>query len=329
MAYGVKSLKYIQWGAETTAGTTRAATAIWRGEGTMTDDSPIEFVPEDVGFLQDQGRTYMPRVGVVVELDETPATFEQFPYLLAMGVDSALAGVLDTGGSGYLYAGTLATNAVKAPKTYTVEVGDNAQEYESPHFFCEEFNLSGAKNEAVMMSATLRGRQMVASTKTSLTLAAVDEVIFNKGKLYIDTTTVGTTQVVGTWLGFSLKVPTGFQPVYTGDGALYFSAIKQASLRDVTGELILEHDATGMAELLLAQAETTRLVRMIFEGPALTTSGAAYTYKTLKIDLAIKYTGVPSLEDDDGDDVLTFPFKMVYSTQGGVITCVNSLSALT
>jgi hypothetical protein len=295
----------------------------------MIDDSPIEFPPEDVGSLQAQDRTYMPRVGVLVELDPTPATFEQFPYLLAMGVDSAVAGVLDTGGSGYVYTGTLAESAVKAPKTYTVEAGDNAQELESPYFFAEEFELSGAANEAVMMSGKLRGRQMSASTKTSLSVATVEEILFNKGKLYIDTTTIGTTNVAGTWLGFKLKIPTGFKPVWSGDGQLYFSAVKQTDVRDITGEITLEHDATGMAERLLAQSETTRLIRMTFEGSALTTSGAAYTYKTLKIDLAIKYTGVPGLDDDDGDDTLTFPFKMVKNAAGGVFTCVNQLSALT
>ncbi len=331
MAYGVKALRKIQLGVETTAGTEVNATAVWRGEGTIINDSPVEFVPEDIGYLQDQGRTYIPKVGALIELDETPATFEQLPYLLQMGVDGAATGSADGVGSGYIYAYTLATNAVRAPDTYTVEGGDNSEEYQSTYFFCEEFKLKGAANEAVMMSGKLRGKQVATGSEftASLTAATVEEVLFNKGKIYIDTTTIGTTVKTGTWLAFELNVPTGFQAVWSGDGNLYFSAVKQSDLRDITGSITLENDATGVAEVAAAVAETTRLVRLIFEGSALTTSGTAYTYRTLKIDLAIKYTEVPSLDEQDGDNTVKLPFKVIYNAAGGVITVVNQLSALT
>lgn len=333
MAYGVKALSKIQLGVETTAGTAATATAVWRGEGTFINDSPIEFVPEDVGALQDKGRTYMPRVGAVIELDETPATFEQFPYLLVMGVDGDLAGVQDTSGgsagSGYVYTATLANATQETPAYYTVEAGDNSEEYECYYTFCEEFTLSGAKNEAVMMSGRLRGRQATTGNEyASISPAVVEEVLFNEGKLYIDATTLGSTQKTGTFLGFTLNVPTGFKPVYTGDGELYFSAVKQTDLRDITGELVLENDATGVAEVAAAAAETTRLVRIVFDGSALTTA-AAYTYKTLKIDLALRYTAVPSLEDQEGDNIVRLPFKAIYNASGGIFTVVNNLSALT
>lgn len=329
MAYGVKSLRFIQLGAETTMGTEADATTIWRGGGTMIDDEVIEFVEEDVGYLQSQGRTYIPKVGALLELDETPATFEQLGYLLVMGVDGAVTGIADGAGGGYVYTYTLATTAVETPKTYTFEVGDNNQEYQATYGFCEEFELAGAKNEAVMMSGRLRGRQYASGTKTaSVSVPTVEEILFNKGKLYIDSTTIGTTNVAGTWLGFRLTVPTGFQPVWSGDGQLYFYAVKQTDLREIEGELVLEHDATATAEIALAMSETTRLVRMIFTGSAVT-SGTAYSYKTLKIDLAVKYSGVPQLEDQDGDDVVTLPFKAIYNANAGSFVVVSALSALT
>jgi hypothetical protein len=330
MAYGVKALSKIQLGKETAAGTEVNATTIWRGEGVMKDDSPIKFVDEDLGSLQDQGRTYTPRVGCTVELDETPASFEQLPYLGMAGIDGSVTGTVDGTGTGYIYAFTLATSTQKAPKTYTLEGGDNSQEYQCLYGFCEEFMLSGVKNEAVTMSAKLRGRQMAAGTFTgSLSVPTVEVILFNKGVIYVDDTTIGTTQKTGTWLGFKLNIPTGFVAGYYGDGQLYFYAVKQTDLKAITGELVLENDTTGVAEVAKARAETTRLVRMVFSGSTLTTAGTAYTYKTLKIDLALKYTAVPESKPEDGDNVLAFPFKLVYHASGGVMTVVNQLSALT
>ena len=329
MAYGVKSLRFVQLGAETTMGTEANATTIWRGPCTMVDDEVLEFVEEDVGYLQSQGRTYIPKVGALLEMEETPATFEQLPYLLVMGVDGAVTGITDGASTLYVYTYNLATTAVKTPKTYTFECGDNNQEYQSTYGFCEEFELSGAKNEAVMMSGRLRGRQYASGTKTSsVSVPTCEEILFNKGKIYVDSTTIGTTQLTGTWLGFRLTVPTGFVPVWTGDGQLYFSGIKQTDLREIEGEITLEHDANATAEIAFAQAETTRLVRMVFEGSS-TTSGTAYSYKTFKVDLAIKYSGIPQLEDEDGDNVVTLPFKAIYNAAGGSFVVANLLENLT
>ena len=88
---------------------------------------------------------------------------------------------------------------------------------------------------------------------------------------------------------------------------------------------------TAEAEITAARAGTLRLVRLLFNGTALTTAGT-YTYKTLKIDMAIKYTEVPALEDEDEDDVVTLPFKVVYSSTAALfaqITVVNQLATLT
>ena len=328
MAYGIKALSFVQIGAETTMGTEANATTIWRGPGTMIDDEVIEFVEEDVGFLQSQGRTYIPKVGALLELDETPATFEQLPYLLVMGVDGAVTGIVDGAGV-YVYTYNLATTTPETPKTYTLECGDNNQEYQATYGYCEEFELAGAKNEAVTMSGKLRGRQYASGTKTaSLAVPTVEEILFNKGKIYVDDTTIATTPLTATWLGFKLTVPTGFRPVWSGDGQLYFSALKQTDLREIEGEITIEHDANATTEIANALAEKTRLIRMVFEGTAVTSG--TYDYKTLVVTLAAKWSKVPQLDDDDGDNIVTFPFKSIYNASAAnSFVVVNTLSALT
>jgi len=333
MAAGIKALRKIQIGKETTAGTAVNATTIWRGEGTLKDDRSIEFVNEDVGILEPTDRTYVPKLGGLVTLDETPATFEQLPYLLVASMESITTGTTDTGGSGKIWSFDAATTTPNGLKTLTIEGGDNIRCDDVEYAYVETVTLSGAKEEAVMMSATLRGRQATDSEFTgSLSIPTVEEILFGKGKLYIDATTMGTTQKTETWLGFSLTIPSGWKAVFTGDGNLYFTKVEYVGHRDdpITGEITLEHDATAEAEINAARAETLRLIRLQFQGSALTTAGT-YTYKTLQINLPVKYTEVPDMDDEDGDDIVTLPFRAVYDVTGAraaSIVVVNELTTL-
>lgn len=332
---GVKGLRKIQLGKETVAGTAVAATTIWRGQGVLDDDREIVQPSEDIGLLVKSDRTYIPRVGAILEMDEAEATFEQLPYIMAASLDGVVTGAADGVGSGKIYQYDQAATVSNAVKTFTIEMGDDQRVDEMEYSYVEEFSLKGAKGEAVMMAATWRGRQATDTEFTgALSVPTVEEILFQKGKLYIDPTTIGTTQKTATWLGFSLKVPGGWKAVYTGDGNLYFTQAVYKGHKDnpITGEIILEHDATAEAEITAARAGTLRLIRMVFQGSALTTAGTAYTYKTLKLDMAAKYTKVPKLEDEDEDDIVTLPFEVVYNgtaTLGFQATVVNQLASLT
>lgn len=331
---GVKALRKIQIGQETTAGTAVVATTIWRGEGVLTDERTIEFPAEDIGLYASAGRAYIPQIGATLSLDETPATFEQLVYVLSGAISKVTTGVTDTAGSGKIWTYTVASTAPPTVQTYTIEMGDDQRVDEMEYAYVEKLTLSGAKGEAVMMAADWRGRQATDTDFTgSVAIPTVEEILFSKGKLYIDPTTIGSTQKTATWLGFNLEIPSGWKAVWTGDGNLYFTQMVYKGTREdeITGELTLEHDATAEAEITAARAGTLRLVRLLFNGTALTTA-ATYTYKTLKIDMAIKYTEIPALEDEDEDDVVTLPFKVVYSSTAALfaqITVVNQLATLT
>ncbi len=333
MVAGVKALRRIQIGKETTAGTAVNATTIWRGEGVLQDERELVWVPEDVGLLVPTDRLYVPKYGATVTLDETPATFEQLPYLLIASLAGITTGTTDTGGSGKIWTFDAPTTQAPTIKTLTIEAGDNIRADDMEYAYVESLTLSGAAGEGVMMGATLRGRQATDSEFTgSLAIPAVEEILFGKGKLYIDDTTMGTTQKTETWLGFSLTIPSSWKAVYTGDGNLYFTKIEYVGHRQspITGEITLEHDATAEAEIGKARNQTTRLIRMEFQGSALTTAGT-YTYKTLRLDLPVIYTAVPALEDMDGDDIVTFPFQVSYGATGSQapqITIVNELTTL-
>ena len=48
---GIRALRKLQYGKETTAGTAVAATAVWRGIGTIQDNLETVFPAEDIGIL--------------------------------------------------------------------------------------------------------------------------------------------------------------------------------------------------------------------------------------------------------------------------------------
>ena len=138
--------------------------------------------------------------------------------------------------------------------------------------------------------------------------------VISKGKLYIDAIggTVGTTQVTNEILAGSLKVKTGLQAVFTSDGSLAFSFVKGVS-PEVTLELTFEHSTAAAAEKVFFRAGTARQFQFTFQGPALTTSGSNYTYKTLTTKLVGTYEKFSALADENGDDTITATIRGQYS----------------
>jgi hypothetical protein len=296
------------------------------------DDQVTIFPEEDVGYLSGTNRSYVSQFGGSVEMEDTPATFEQLPHIFEAGIEHSAASK-DGAGSGYIYAYNMPTTAAGDIWTYTLEFGDDQQEEEMAYGFVTDFTLSGAPAEAVTLAANWVGRQCDTGTKTAaLTLQTVEDIQFLKGKLYIDGTadTHGTTQATNTWLGFNLDVTTGWQPVYTGDGEKYFSFEKNVG-PEVMLDITFEHDATAVAEKAAWRAATTRMVRMEFTGASLTTSGTAYATKTFLIDLSGAWESFEKIGEQDGNDVVTGTMRCRYNevtAQYADFTVVNELTSL-
>ena len=309
---GTKALRKIQVGKETTAGTAVAATLKWRGLGTLEDQRETIFPDEDVGYLSGMDRVYVPKLLAAVAFDAVPATFEQLPIILSAGVKAVVSGTTDTGGSGKVYTYTFPTTSANTITSWTIEGGDETGEEEMEYSFVESFEIAGNGGEALTISSNWLGRQVTPSTFTAAitTPATVEEVLFGKGKLYIDATTIGTTQVANTLLGMSLQVNTGWIPKYTAEGNLYFS-FAQSTKPEVLLNLTFEHNSSALAEKAAWRANTTRLIRLNFAGNALTTNGT-FTTKLLRIDLAGKWEKFDKIGDMNGNDIVTGTFRAGY-----------------
>ena len=332
MAYGLSKLQKCQIGLETTPGTAIVATNVWRGMFKMSDKSVQQTAEERVGTFFPTERNFNASKGGEVQWGPSEATFEQFPYVLEAGVKTVTTGVADTGGSGKVYTYTFPTTQANTTSTYTLEVGSNVRVDEMEYAYVSKFTLAGAAKEALKVTATWVGRQCTdAEFTTSLSLPTVEEVIFSKGKLYIDDTaaSIGVTAKTATWLGLQMDVETGINQLWTADGiSNVFGTTKNVGPK-ITGKLTLEHDATGVAEFGYARATTVRYVKFLWEGTALTTAGSVYSKKSLIFTAGIVYDAVPDVGDQSGDEVIELAFHVCESTPVPTFVVVNQLTALT
>lgn len=335
MANGIKALRKVQIGRESTAGTNVAATVIWRGTGGMPDDQRTLVRPaEDVGYLAGTARLYTPKEQGVATFDDTPATYEQFPHILEASLETVTP-TTDTG-TGIIYTYDFPQATTQTIKTYSIEAGDNNAAEEMSYAFVSDFSLSGVAGEAWQVGATWMGRTWAPATFTSdLTLEAVEEMLFSKSYLYIDDTTdtIGTSDniVSETLISATLNVTSGWIPVFTADGNTYFSFSKQTQ-PDATLALTFEHNATATAEKAKWRALTERQVMIKTVGSALT-SGGTYTTKTMIMKFAGTWESFDVLNEQDGNDTVSATFRIGRTTTGslpyiGQIIIVNQKASL-
>jgi len=327
----VKALRSIQVGLETTAGTEVNATTILRGTGTIEDKGVPTLADEDVGYMMGTDRTYTPKLEGTLTF-ECDATYEQLPIILDAGIKT-VSPTTTGSGSGYIYTYPFPTTAAGAIKTRTIEAGDDAGDEIMLYSFVSGFKLSGKSGEAIMLSADWVGRDVNPTTATTnATLPTVSTILFGKCYLYIDTAggTAGATVKSNTLLAFDLDVKTGQTPVYTADGNLYFGFVKQVQPK-VELKVTFENDATSIAEHAAMKAETAEQVRLKVVGPALQTTGTAYTTKTMIIDVVGKWTKFDKVGEQNGNDILTGTMAGRYDSTAataGQILIVNELAAL-
>lgn len=336
---GIKMLSKIQLGQEGTPGTPVAATAIWRGIGVIEDQRETIFPEENIGLLVASDRAYTPKLAASISMDAVEATFEQLPYIFEGGLKAIGTGAADGAGTGVIYDYTLPiTSPVSISdtdtiKTFTIEAGDNVEAEEMEYAFVSEFTLSGEAGGSWQMASTWLGRQCTTSTFTgAIAIPAVEEVLFSKTKLYIDSSsnTFGTTVVANTLISAEMKVKTGWIPVFTGDGALYFSFAKNVGPTfDLS--LTFEHNASAVAERANWRNSISRNVALIAQGSAFATAGTAYTYKTMQLNLAGRWEVFEALGEKDGNSIVTAKLKGAYNATNAVMgnfIVVNALAAV-
>ena len=330
----IKAYRKIQLGIETTAGTETDATVLWRGLGVPDDQLEFKWVDEDIGFVSAHDRSYISKLGGGLDMESTPVTFQQFPYILNSGVKTVTA-TTEATGSDYIWTYAFPTTSTNTIKTCTIEGGDDQQEEQMLYAFVKSFKVTGNPDEALMMSATWVGRSLAPGTFTSsVAIPTVQSALFNKGKLYIDEPagTMGTTLKSNTLIGMDLTCDTGWTAVQTADGELYFSFLKHTrEAMSLMCNITFEHDATAVAEKAAWRAQTGRQIRLSFTGNALTSVGTTYSNYTINFDLCGAWEKFDKIADKNGNDIVTGTFRAAYDNTAAdfaTITVVNETATL-
>ncbi len=306
----VMALRRIQIGQESTRGTGVAADIILLGQLTQTHeitwDTPEDEERNSLALFHRQTN-----VGQQVALKyEANMTFQQVIHLLAMGIGALTTSQPDAGGSPTVYDHTFEPTliALAAQKAYTVEYGDNQQEYESVFVMAETLGFTFAIGETWQMTADLFGRFPTKSTFTgALTPPTVEDVIGQKTKLYIDTAwaNLGNTQVASSLVSASIGIPTGLVPTRYADGTIELSDVAE-NKRAAEVELVFKHDTSGEAEYDKFAAGTLLFVRLEVEGGV---AENAFNF-TVTFDFALRYTEpVEFFGDQDGENVIRLTGK--------------------
>lgn len=322
MANGIKALRQIQLSREASQGTPTTDFEVWRGEGTLLDTRETVFPPEDIGIFGGTTRNYMPKLGCELTFSETPATFEQLHHQFDAGFYNVTATTDASSAKIRTYTLPLTQSTLKSSsdlQTYSARAGDNNEVEAASFFFNRQFELSGSAGGALMLTATWEGREVAPTTdgfSASATIPDVEEILFSKGKLYIDpnsATDFGLTEVSNTLLTASVKFDGLWMAVLAASGRLDFSFLKMKQ-PEIMVDITFEHNASATAEKAAWRAKTTRLMRLEWEGSALSDTDATATYdcKTLILNLPGRWETFEQLDEQDGNDVVTGKFRCRY-----------------
>ena len=349
MASGRKSLRRLQIGRETVAGTSAAATIRLRvSEAVIEDVLEIKEIEEQVGILGGPDRTAITKLGGKISIGSQPVAFQVLPYFMAMGLG---APTLSTQGSttsaDRLFIANIATNAAPTVSTYTFEGGDDFEVERMTYGFCPRLVLEGSAGDTLNFSADIEGRGVTTASNfaTTATLRNVEDILVSKGKVYIDAISgsFGATQIAGQILGVSVGFAPQFEKKFTADGSLDFNHANYEG-QTITGALTMEVDTVTTNAKYDWRQQTPRLLRLLFQGSQLTTAtdGKVYTtgagatgvsawgYKTLCVDLPIKWTKLSAMADQNGNDIVTGNFRARYNTanstagNGRVLVCLDA-----
>ena len=206
----------------------------------------------------------------------------------------------------------LSTNHVYTPSltssndqdSFSIEYGDDTQEWEVKYAQCERLELAFAMDDIMTLRADLFAHFAAKDNFTgALSDPTVEEITGNHCLVWIDGTwaTLGTTPKTSLVKGGTIRFPTGLVPVRYADGTVEFSDVAE-NARQFEIELDMVVGTDAITEYDAYAADTLRAMRIQFIGPIIE---GANTY-TLTIDMLVKYTAEPELfGDSDGENVLS------------------------
>lgn len=326
---GTQIFTYANFGKETSRGTPVAPTRQMyaEGAGILTHDLGIDFHEGE-----NAGRRY--RVRRATQTKEDVAL--KVRTVSGVGYDDLVipfsqlkGGVTGTGaGADKTWTFTPSATAANAPEAYSVDTGDDTQNWRCQYTMASAFRLSSAVGELTQLEMDLFAQRAVKGAKAS---PAANTAIKIPGDLWTIkfATTIGGLGGASVQTNFlidwELEVTTGLRWRHYMDGNLYGG---QHVETDISATLTMTAESTALAISEWydkAAAQTMSAIRLKATGPAL--GGTNYS---AQIDMPVLYE-VPEIiaQDDDGINLYKVTARLADDGTNGIIpVIVNSLSAL-
>lgn len=331
---GSQLFTYLQLGKESTAGTAVAATRMLYPDGTGLWNLDRMRTRHDGAHRGTRtNRTHVTQQGVTLGIpfrtaSDVGVSFDEliYPFCQLKG------GVTGSGGAAdKTWTFTPSQTGSNAQESFTIEFGDDIQEYEAEYCQASDFTLSAGVDDLTQLEMNFFGRQSSKSTKTSVTANNGVKIPGYLWTIKFATTQSGLTgaSVQSNFLvGWSLNVQTGLVPRKYQDGNAYFGQTVEAAPITGTLDLVVESTSTAVSQFYdKAAADTIDFVRLKATGPAL--GGTNYS---AQIDLCVSYDDPEVIgAESDGVNLYNVKAHLMYDstwTNSIVGTIVNSLASI-
>lgn len=305
--------KRVQIGAENPAamGTAVAATRRFYGMANVPVDREPTIPTYSIGQRAKGGQVQIGQLladPLTLTLEQT--YFQTLPFYFGALLKGAQTGVEVTGGQAdYLWGFTPSLTATDAIDSFTVEVGDDDQEFEIDYCVARSLNLAGTlgDNGAVSSSLEMFGNEVVKSTFTGALAHFTPEPMFsNMSELWIDSTwaTLGTTKKSALLKGWSIDILNGAHPKFLANGVKTFTSHGLGYVGFVAS---FTFEGGSDAELTYDYfaAGTPKAIRLKVSGSQIGT-GAVHS---MILDMYGAFTEVIPLDgDDNGNNLYTAVF---------------------
>ena len=316
--------KPVQIGNETTPGTAVAATELLYVTSETPIASQVLFYPEDDrnNLYKNQGNEF--KVGELAEITiEMNMNSLHMPFLFA----NAIRGnVTPTQPDAVNEANTWLWNFImntaplcNAPETtngidtFTLEAGDNVDDYQYRYCFTKTIEITGAPGEPVKVTWTITAADVVAGVTPAVVSAPVVQYFpANTVNFYIDANyaAIGTTVVVDFLKEWTWKLETMFTPRVTASGSYAYTGVNEASKEVELSFEYLRSNGQDATELAKFKAIETSFMRIEIVGPTELDSGEDNPPK-VQLDMAVRYSEVEVPDDSDGSRTTSYTAKSV------------------
>lgn len=223
---------------------------------------------------------------------------------------------------------TPSATAANSPESYSVDVGDDVQNWRCQYAMARSFRISAGLGDVTQMEMDMFAQRAVKTAKAS---PGTNTGVKIPGDLWTikfaaNIAGLGAASVQTNFLvGFELEVMTGLRWRHYMDGNLYGAQHVETDIA-WTLQMTVESTALAISEFYdKAAADTMDFLRLKATGPAL-----GSTNYSAQIDMPVLYEEPEIIaQDDDGVNLYNVTARGADDGTNGIIpVIVNSLSAL-